>query len=379
VSGKPSVSVVIGARNEHPVLLGTIYSLVEELDYWGYPWEVVVVDNLSTDSTADVLEDRMRRWVEAGRRESAKGRFPSGGLKVLKHDVPANVTVRNIGARAASGDVLVICDAHVSVKTGTLHGMVRGWQAVGGLWHSAINIWGDTSDIRCYGYDLKLEQKFWGNLCHGIPKEIAGQSPRPAYRVPMASHCLLVAGREEYLAKRGYNENFRCYGGGEPYLDLKWWLLGGEVWIYPEGLVRHAFGTEATWRKLEGRRDFPNRSWLKGKGLSKVGEEGDEVLHYSRGYSWNNEQLHHNFMLSAFTVGGYGWLQRIYDVYRAQRAGNVRYLEDLNEERRGAIQDGMEDREWIAARQKCSLDELLVKAPWNDHSRLHRIEAEPMT
>lgn len=353
---KPKISVVITARNEYPIVLPTILSFHEELAHFDYPHEIIVVDNMSTDDTSAILRDRFRRWIRCGL------------LKVVPYnDRPANVLVRNVGVREATGEVVVLADAHLSVKIGTLDAMIQTWQRGGGLVHSCTQIWGDTSDIRCFGYKLALEQKFWGSLSRFVPPEIAKlQDPKPAYVVPMASHCCLLAGRDEYLEIRGYNERFRCYGGGEPYLDLKYWLLGKKVWIQPNGLFRHAFGTDVSWRKAGSDRKTAAPVYVKGKGLVSGLKAGDEHLHYSRGYSWTNEQLHFNFMLSAYTIGGYSWLQRMYSVYQEQRRGNKRYLDDLNNLRRQVLSEGAEDRSWIAARQKMTLDEMLKDPPW-DH------------
>lgn len=416
---RPKVSVVLGVRNEYPVILGTILSFVEELEFWGYPWEVIVVDNMSTDSTADILLDKFRRWVR------------DGSLKVIEYnDRPANVTVRNIGARAATGDVVFLADGHLSIAPGTCHGMIQGWLERGGLWHSAIHIWGDTRDIRCYGYDLKLRERFWGNLSRGVPAEVS-EDPKsrnpvpkvPFYRVPMASHCCLMAGREEYLEFGGYCENFRCYGGGEPYLDLKWWLFGSEVYIFAKGLVRHAFGVNPRWekavagrmraeeteavkkyllapddkaaiavlrtlpqpvhkimRELRGDKAKPAdalkelaKQWPKkvrnyvhkrNRDQSSWLLPGEEYLRYSRGYAWDNEMFQFNFMLSAYTIGGYPWLQQRYEVYYEGRKGNPRYVEDIQKLRREVLAEGRDDRQFIEQRQVCTLDELLEREPW---------------
>lgn len=352
---KPKVSVVLTARNEFPIVVPTMLSFHEELEHHGYQHEIIVVDNMSTDDTSAILRDRFRRWVRHGM------------LKVIEFkDKPANVLVRNVGSQAAKGEVVVLADAHLSVKVGTLDGMIRGWQAKGGLWHSCTNIWGDTQDIRCYGYKLALEQKFWGSLSRAVPPEISkNPKPWPAYVVPMASHCCLLAGRDEYLEMRGYNEKFRCYGGGEPYLDLKYWLLGKKVFLYPQGLFRHAFGIEASWRTAGADKKMASPVYVKGKGIQASVKSGDQHLHYSRGYSWNNEQLHFNFMLSAYTIGGYPWLQRMYNVYYEQRKGNKRYVDDLNDLRRQVLSEGAEDRQWMAERQKCSLDDMLKDPPWD--------------
>jgi len=414
---RPKIAVVFGVCNEYPTILGTLFSFIEELEFWGYPYELIVVDNMSTDNTAWILKDKLRRWVR------------NDILKVIEwNEKPANVTVRNVGMRETDAEFVFMSDGHISVKIGTCHGIIQKWIAEGkrGLFHSAINIWGDTTDIRCYGYDLKLKERFWGNLCRGIPDEAwNGDIPMP-YNVPMASHCCLGAGREEFLDFGGYAESFRCYGGGEPYLDLLWWLYGSKVWITPEGLFRHAFGVNAEWRKVTGGRmsvkDKNNvRAYIELEGdagkersalrllprsTHKLAKEikkgtfsaeeaikqlaeiwprivrsrvqckdgtqrsellrGDEYLHYSRGYSWNNEQFQFNFMMSAYLIGGYKWLQSRYAAYFEGRKGNPRYVEELQDLRRQVLSEGSEQRKVIESRQIMSLDDLLERKPWNN-------------
>jgi dolichyl-phosphate beta-glucosyltransferase len=51
------ISVVIPAFNEETAIGATIGALSEWLDAHGEPWEVIVVDNASTDRTAAVVED----------------------------------------------------------------------------------------------------------------------------------------------------------------------------------------------------------------------------------------------------------------------------------------------------------------------------------
>lgn len=77
-------------------------------------WELVVVDNLSTDATPAVLEawgDRLPMRVVAA---SAK---------------PGVAYARNEGARAAQAELLLWCDADDMVDPGWLEGMVRAGQS----------------------------------------------------------------------------------------------------------------------------------------------------------------------------------------------------------------------------------------------------------
>lgn len=89
------VSVIIVTHNGASTLGAQLDALIEQ-DYAG-DWEVVVVDNCSTDATQDLLrvyQQRMPRlrWVEA----RAKKLIPYA---------------RNVGVEAARGDRILFCDA----------------------------------------------------------------------------------------------------------------------------------------------------------------------------------------------------------------------------------------------------------------------------
>jgi len=351
---KPKVSLVIPARNEYPQILGTILNIVECLEFWDYEYEIIVVSNQSNDGMPEVLEDRFRHWVKERR------------LKVVYFDDrPACWHARNVGVEVASGDVLVICDGHMSVGVATLHNMIQLWSRYGGLWHSASQMWGDPRGTRLYGYSLKIEEKFWGNLSRHIPSEVV-EAGRPPYTIPMAQYSLFLLGRQEFLDVGGFHPGFKCYGGGEPYLAFKWHLLGKRVWMYPKGLVRHAFGLKASWRTArDGARGTP---FARGKGptdAAKLISGKDEVLGYHRGYSWNNDQLWFNFLLCAYVIGGEKWLNQRYERYVVQCKSVNRYLDGLKRLREEAFETGQADRKWILEHQVVEFDDLIEDQPWN--------------
>jgi len=130
------VSVVIPARNAADLLPFQLAAL-ERQDYEG-EWEVVVVDNGSTDDTARATAS----WAH---------RLP---LRVLgARDKPGVSYARNTGIRSARGDLVVFCDADDEVSTAWLRAMVeasRESDAVGGplddtkLNHPAIRSWHST-------------------------------------------------------------------------------------------------------------------------------------------------------------------------------------------------------------------------------------------
>ena len=93
-----SVSVVVPSYNEGPYLLQTVDSLLQSLPADG---ELIVVDDRSTDGSAEFLAGRDRR---------VRRLRPAARLGA--------VASRNLGAAEARGELLVFSDAHVTVAGG---------------------------------------------------------------------------------------------------------------------------------------------------------------------------------------------------------------------------------------------------------------------
>jgi succinoglycan biosynthesis protein ExoA len=97
----PFISIIVPARNEER----TIEKLLRELlgqNYDSNRFEVIVADGISTDSTPEVVM-RLRQTYRNLRFFENPGRLASAG--------------RNLGIQAASGDIILIVDAHCDVGT----------------------------------------------------------------------------------------------------------------------------------------------------------------------------------------------------------------------------------------------------------------------
>jgi glycosyltransferase involved in cell wall biosynthesis len=108
--GEPSVSVVVPAYNEATTIEGCLDPLLDQ----SYPrerYEVVVVDNGSTDGTAAVVEEYPVALVST----------PDGG----------QYAARNAGIERATGDVLAFTDADVRVAGDWIESGVRAFERVG--------------------------------------------------------------------------------------------------------------------------------------------------------------------------------------------------------------------------------------------------------
>jgi glycosyltransferase involved in cell wall biosynthesis len=108
----PLLSFVIPARDEAPLIAGTVAAACRAAVEVGVEHEIVVVDDGSTDGTGALAE--------------------GAGARVIRVELHNIGAVRNAGARAARGDVLFFLDADTSVPATTVRA------ALGALRQGAI-------------------------------------------------------------------------------------------------------------------------------------------------------------------------------------------------------------------------------------------------
>lgn len=108
------LSLIIPAHNEEALLGDTLRILRASATALGLPFEMIVVDDASTDRTAAVGRARGAVVVTTDRRHIA--------------------ACRNVGAEAAKGDILIFVDADTHVPATTLRAAIEAIEngAVGG-------------------------------------------------------------------------------------------------------------------------------------------------------------------------------------------------------------------------------------------------------
>ncbi len=106
-------SIVVPAYNNATTIAAQLTALRQQ--DCEHEWEVVVIDNASTDETANILE----KWTDSWPR-----------MKSVFHDATRGVSAaRNAGARLARGDVVLFCDADDSVESGWLRAHAEAFEA----------------------------------------------------------------------------------------------------------------------------------------------------------------------------------------------------------------------------------------------------------
>lgn len=221
------ISFVIPAHNEEALLSRAIASIHQSAKASGEPYEIIVVNDASTDRTADVAREHGATVIDVAlRRISA---------------------VRNAGARQAKGNLLIFLDADTILPPRTLQAALASLLA-GAVGGGATGAW----DEPC---------PFWGRVLLRTWNELARI-------IGWAAGCFVFVRREVFESVGGFDETF--YVGEEIILSAalkrkgrflilrqpvvtsarKVHLYGKleMIWL----LLRMSLQGQASWRKREG-------------------------------------------------------------------------------------------------------------------------------
>lgn len=170
------ISFIIPAHNEEALLGRAIASIRESANAAGESYEIIVVNDASTDATARVAEEN--------------------GAVVVNVELRRISAVRNAGARHARGDTLIFVDADTVLPAPTLAAALALLRA-GGIGGGASVAW----DESC---------AFWGKLLLRVWNEIARV-------LRWAAGCFVFVRRDVFEAVGGFDETY--YVGEEIILS----------------------------------------------------------------------------------------------------------------------------------------------------------------
>ena len=314
---EPLVSVIIPARNEFPNIVHTVQSILNDLSSFLKPSEFEII--ICANATDDWYKGEKSKRAVHGTVEylSAMGGFSRRVIRYLYDPIAGNHSTRNKGARMARGKYLFFSDAHMAYKPGYHQRMIRAIDATGGIVHGAISWLGAYPVDRAtgYAYTVKLGDEIrgtWNNY------KLADDY----WYIPMQGHCCFGVKRDQFLDFGGYPEYHRCYGGGEFYLDSKWWMFGSTVAVDPQAVGYH--------------------------------------LRSTRGYSYIYDDYIHNVLAIGVALGMDWWAERAYINWN--RKGNPQVMDRLWEE---AHKETVADKEFIANRIVRTFNDMIIEKPWD--------------
>lgn len=194
------LSFILPAHNEQDYLPATLTALLDAAEALGEPYEILVVNDDSTDQTAAVAA--------------------SFGVRVIDVALRQIAAVRNAGARQAVGDILFFLDADTQLPPQTL---AAAWRS---LQHETVAGGALVSMDRDLPLDARLGVTFW-NILSRINRWAAG--------------CFVFVRRDVFEAVGGFSTDY--FAAEEIALSVALHRRG------PFTILPHAVRTSA--RKLE--------------------------------------------------------------------------------------------------------------------------------
>ena len=210
------MSVILPALNESVLLQRTVEQFEATIPADG---EIIVVDNGSTDGSADFLIER-----------------PVPRVTLIQAAKPLGVAgARNRGLAEARGEVIVFADAHIDVPE-------RWWEPIVatlnrprvGVVGPAIGVMGKPEYPMACGQriaerNLRLEWLPWKQ-----------REPHP---VPTLGGGFMAMRRDTLDDAGAFDEGMAQWGSEDVELCIRYWLLGFEVWVVPDVAILHYFRT----------------------------------------------------------------------------------------------------------------------------------------
>jgi glycosyltransferase involved in cell wall biosynthesis len=246
------LSVVIPSKDDPSGLYHTFAASFVELenDFPGNSEIIVACDGETNDAT-DCLQKN---------------------FNVIRGNWRAPQKARHAGLLEAKGKWVAFLDSHVIPSRGMFRRLVEAAEANdAGIVHSPHCFWARNQS--CFAYRIDWVKKFW--MSESIGEPIV---PQP-YRVSVMGHGAMVVDREKYLASGGYLMEQRGWGGEEPHLNLKFWMLGYSSWVHPDAYHWH----------FMARRHSAD--------------------------IYKSPEFIRNFMLAAYALGGQKYLDSVYGSY----------------------------------------------------------------
>jgi len=201
------LSIVIAAHHDEPCLYLTVHAAKFQLERYEIEHEIIVVADGGTPT----------KWENEG-------------VRCLRVNTGSPQGTRDAGIRAAKFRDVVCLESHVVVDD------IAALLSVHREKNSALTfpcrVAEGTEMFNVYGARTDWDGSLWyKNLVY----EKLGNEP---YRVSQFGHSAFALDRDWYLSSGGYTDLLHGWGGEEPFLCLKAWMLGRECWMVPA--VRHA-------------------------------------------------------------------------------------------------------------------------------------------
>jgi hypothetical protein len=208
------LSVVVASHLNPQGLYLTVFSVLSQLIKTQLSWEIIIAADGGDPS----------KWEKIS------------GIRCLRIRTGSPQGTRDAGIRAAQAATVLVIEDHVVISDITTFleeyraiNMPREGRAV---MLFPARLFEGPEMFHVYGTETDFEGNLWFKRTLYSPK-----SGIP-YRVPQFGNSCFIINRDWYVQSGGYTDLLTGWGGEEPFLCLKAWMLGQECWQTPH--VWHA-------------------------------------------------------------------------------------------------------------------------------------------
>jgi hypothetical protein len=200
------LSVVVASHANPQGCYLTVFALLEQLcrTDWKLEWELIIASDGGSEY----------QWEK----------IPN--VRCLRITTGSPQGTRDAGIRAARAASILVVEDHVVVSD--LARFLESHKSLGGAMTFPARIGEGTSLFNVYGTETDWDGRLWfKRTLYDIPDS------KP-YQVPQFGHSCFMLDRAAYLAVGGYTDLLTGWGGEEPLLCLKFWMLGYKLWQIPD-------------------------------------------------------------------------------------------------------------------------------------------------
>ena len=290
-------SVVISCTNEYPQVTFTVQNIIEELE--GFcDYEILVVDNLSTDHTKSFFTSRMDSHVKY---------LPYG-------EKQSHWCAKTYGVNNSKGKCLFFPDAHIVMKRDSLRNMFTFLEEYDGPVGSVHSYHTHMNMYRPMEYELKF-----GKFMYRF--RTAQKDKTEPYKVGVMTTDCMMCRKSVFDELGAWHPEFGIRTGGEAYMMFKQGTCGYPHFIHPKAAFHH----------LKARK---------------------------YGYRINYHDITRNNFIAAYICGGDKWLDWIYHRYVDHRKITKERGDMYKAEMLERCNDEME---FVKSKQVMSLDQYFKK------------------
>lgn len=210
-----SFSIIIPVKNEgRQNVEMTLDSLLQTSP--GISYEILVVDDNSNDGCCNILRERRDRYKT---------------VRLIDSPGLGAAGARNLGADAARGDILIFCDAHVTVPPDWLKKLAKSFvlKGVDGIAPAIASM----ADPGAVGYGQTWNDRL---ECKWLTTRFTGLT-----QVPLLPGGCMAFRREAFETVGGFDRGFSVWGREDEEISFKMWLFGYHLYVEPDVKVLHLF------------------------------------------------------------------------------------------------------------------------------------------